>query len=60
VCDDIDATRADLETRGVDFMTEGAADIAGLRTAWFRDPWGVVWILLQKRKQPDRAYWKQY
>lgn len=60
VCDDIDATRAELEDRGVAFMTTGAADIAGLRTSWFRDPWGVVWILLQKRKRPDRAYWKQY
>jgi hypothetical protein len=41
-------------------MTTGAADIAGLRTTWFRDPWGVVFILLQKRKRPERAYWKQY
>jgi hypothetical protein len=60
VCDDLDATRAELETKGVEFLNTEVADIAGLRTSWLRDPWGVVWILLQKRKRPDRAYWKQY
>jgi catechol 2,3-dioxygenase-like lactoylglutathione lyase family enzyme len=60
VCDDIDATMEELQTHDVEFLTTGAADIAGLRTSWFRDPWGVVFILLQKRKRPDRAYWKQY
>jgi len=60
VCDDLEDTRRELESRRVEFMTTGVADIAGLRTAWFRDPWGVVWILLQKRKRPDRAYWQQY
>jgi catechol 2,3-dioxygenase-like lactoylglutathione lyase family enzyme len=60
LCDDIDATRSTLESRGVEFLTTGAADIAGLRTAWFRDPWGVVFILVQKRKRPDAAYWRQY
>ena len=60
VCDDLEATRAELDAKGVEFMTTGVADIAGLRTAWLRDPWGVVWILLQKRKRPDAAYWKQY
>jgi catechol 2,3-dioxygenase-like lactoylglutathione lyase family enzyme len=60
VCDDAEETRRQLEERGVEFMTSGVADIAGLRTAWFRDPWGVVFILLEKRKRPDRAYWRQY
>jgi catechol 2,3-dioxygenase-like lactoylglutathione lyase family enzyme len=60
MCDDLEETRSVLEDRGVDFLTTGVADIAGLRTAWFRDPWGVVFILLQKRKRPDKAYWKQY
>ena len=61
VCEDAAATRAELEGKGVEFLTsDGVADIAGLRTTWFRDPWGVVFILLEKRKRPDRAYWKQY
>jgi catechol 2,3-dioxygenase-like lactoylglutathione lyase family enzyme len=59
VCDDIDRTRAELESRGVDFLTSGIADVAGLRTAWFRDPWGVVFILVQKG-HPDRPYWHQH
>jgi catechol 2,3-dioxygenase-like lactoylglutathione lyase family enzyme len=59
VCDDIDATRRDLEAKGVVFLTTGAADVARLRTAWFRDPWGAVFILMEKSR-PDRAYWRQY
>ena len=38
---------ADLEERGVTFLTRSVADVAGLRTTWFRDPWGVVFILLE-------------
>ena len=49
LCDDIGATRAELETRGVEFLTTGIADVAGLRTTWCRDPWGTVIILLEKR-----------
>lgn len=59
VCDDIDATRSQLEAHGVEFLTSGVADVAGLRTTWFRDPWGAVFILMQKR-MTDRAYWHQY
>jgi catechol 2,3-dioxygenase-like lactoylglutathione lyase family enzyme len=58
VCDDLVATRARLEARGVEFLTRGSADIAGLRTTWFRDPWGVVFILMQKR-DPARPYYVQ-
>jgi catechol 2,3-dioxygenase-like lactoylglutathione lyase family enzyme len=58
VCDDIDATRAHLAEHDVELLTRGVASIAGLRTAWFRDPWGVVFILLEKRA-PDRPYWHQ-
>jgi catechol 2,3-dioxygenase-like lactoylglutathione lyase family enzyme len=58
-CDDIETTRAELEGRGVEFITSGIADVAGLRTAWFRDPWGVVFILMQKG-HPDRPYWRQH
>ncbi len=59
LCDDIDATRADLAARGVTFIVDGIADVAGLRTTWFVDPWGAVFILLEK-KRGDRPYWGQY
>jgi catechol 2,3-dioxygenase-like lactoylglutathione lyase family enzyme len=59
VCDDIVATREELEERGVRFLTSGIADVAGLRTTWFDDPWGTVFILLEKRRE-DRPYWGQY
>ncbi len=58
VCDDLGQTRRDLEAKGVEFLTSDVADVAGLRTAWFRDPWGTVFILLEKRR-PDRPYWRQ-
>jgi len=60
ICDDVDAMRHTLEAKGVEFITSQVADIAGLRTAWLRDPWGVVFILVEKRKRPERAYWRQY
>jgi catechol 2,3-dioxygenase-like lactoylglutathione lyase family enzyme len=59
VCDDLAATRAALEAQGAAFLTTGDADVAGLRTAWFRDPWGVVFILMEKGR-PERPYWRQY
>jgi catechol 2,3-dioxygenase-like lactoylglutathione lyase family enzyme len=59
VCDDLDSTRQELEKKGVAFLTEGIADVAGLRTTWFHDPWGTVFILLEK-KLADRPYWRQY
>jgi catechol 2,3-dioxygenase-like lactoylglutathione lyase family enzyme len=59
VCDDIDATRASLEQGGATFLTLGVASIANLRTAWFRDPWGVTFILMEKT-DPDAPYWRQY
>jgi catechol 2,3-dioxygenase-like lactoylglutathione lyase family enzyme len=58
LCDDIGATRSELETRGVEFLTSGVADVAGLKTTWCRDPWGTVIILMEKRKD-DRPYWGQ-
>lgn len=58
VCDDIVATRADLEARGVPFLTTGIADVAGLKTTWCHDPWGTVIILLEKSKDA-RPYWGQ-
>jgi catechol 2,3-dioxygenase-like lactoylglutathione lyase family enzyme len=58
VCDDVAAMRCELEERGVEFLTAAIADVAGLRTAWFRDPWGVVFILMEKRRD-DRPYWRQ-
>jgi catechol 2,3-dioxygenase-like lactoylglutathione lyase family enzyme len=59
VCDDIAATRTELEARGVRFVTAAIARVAGLQTAWFVDPWGTVFILMQKR-DPDRPYFAQY
>jgi catechol 2,3-dioxygenase-like lactoylglutathione lyase family enzyme len=59
VCDDIERARSDLEARGVEFLTTGIADVAGLRTTWFRDPWSAVFILMEKRAA-DRPYWRQY
>ncbi len=59
VCDDIIETRRDLSTRGVEFLVNGIADVAGLRTTWFADPWGTVFILLEKRRS-ERPYWAQH
>ena len=59
LCEDIAATRAALESRGVRFLTTGIADVARLRTTWFADPWGVVFILIEKSR-PDRHYYAQY
>ena len=58
-CDDIDTTRSDLEARGVHFLTRDIASVAGLRTTWLADPWGNVWILLEKR-DPAKPYYAQY
>jgi len=59
ICDDVAETRRDLEAKGVEFLTGEPADVAGVRTTWFRDPWGVVFILVQKRRL-DRPYWRQF
>lgn len=59
VCDDIVATREELEGRGVIFLVSGVADVAGLRTTWCCDPWGTVFILVQK-EHGDRPYWRQH
>lgn len=59
LCDDIVRTRAELEAKGVRFLTSEPARIAGLRTTWFCDPWGAVWILLDKR-EGGRPYWRQF
>lgn len=59
VCDDIRATRQELAGRGVTFLVSGIAEVAGLRTTWFCDPWGTVFILVEK-SHGDRPYWRQY
>jgi methylmalonyl-CoA/ethylmalonyl-CoA epimerase len=59
VCDDLAATRSDLERRGVEFLTKGIADVAGLKTTWCHDPWGTVIILMEKR-HAARPYWGQF
>jgi catechol 2,3-dioxygenase-like lactoylglutathione lyase family enzyme len=60
LCDDVVATRAELEARGVQFLVDGVADVAGLRTTWFTDPWENVFILVEKVRRPDRAYYRQF
>jgi catechol 2,3-dioxygenase-like lactoylglutathione lyase family enzyme len=60
LCDDVTATRADLEAKGVRFLVEGVADVAGLRTTWIADPWDNVLILVQKVRRPDRPYYRQF
>jgi catechol 2,3-dioxygenase-like lactoylglutathione lyase family enzyme len=59
LCDDVTATRSELEAKGVQFLVSGVADVAGLRTTWCCDPWGTVFILLQKSR-PALPYWHQY
>lgn len=60
VCDDVAATRAELEAKGVTFLVSGVAEVAGLRTTWFTDPWSNVFILLEKVRDPDRPYFLQF
>ena len=59
VCDDVGATRAQLESRGVEFLTTGIAEVAGLKTTWCHDPWGTVIILMEKRTSAN-PYWAQW
>jgi len=59
VCDDLDRTRTEFEARGVEFLVSGVANVAGLRTTWFTDPWGTVFILLEKQREA-LPYWRQY
>ena len=59
ICADLDATRADLEGRGVRFLVSGIADVARVRTTWFVDPWGIVFILVEKSR-PERPYFEQW
>jgi catechol 2,3-dioxygenase-like lactoylglutathione lyase family enzyme len=58
VCEDLDATRAELEGKGVRFLVSGIAEVARVRTTWFVDPWGVVFILVEKSR-PERPYFSQ-
>ncbi len=60
LCDDVVATRADYEAKGVHFLVEGVADVAGLRTTWIADPWDNVLILVEKVRRRDRPYFKQF
>ncbi|OBF10873.1 lactoylglutathione lyase-like lyase [Mycobacterium sp. ACS4054] len=59
ICEDLDATRAELESKGVRFLVNGIAEVARVRTTWFVDPWGVVFILVEKSR-PQRPYYAQW
>jgi catechol 2,3-dioxygenase-like lactoylglutathione lyase family enzyme len=60
LCDDVVATRSELEGKGVRFLVAGVADVAGLRTTWFADPWENVCILVEKVRRPERPYYRQH
>jgi catechol 2,3-dioxygenase-like lactoylglutathione lyase family enzyme len=60
LCDDVAAARSELEGKGVVFLVADVADVAGVRTTWFTDPWQNVFILVEKVRRPDRAYYRQY
>jgi len=60
ICDDVASTRATLEAKGVRFLVDGVADVAGVRTTWFADPWENVFIVVEKVRRPERAYYRQY
>ena len=59
VCDDLGTTRARLESRGVEFLTTGIAEVAGLNTTWCHDPWGTVIIVMEKGTSAN-PYWAQW
>lgn len=40
-------------------MSELVPRIAGLRTTWFRDPHGTVFILMEKCTDPGKPYFRQ-
>ena len=60
LCDDVAATRIAFEANGVRFLVDGVADVAGVRTTWFADPWDNVFILIEKIRHPDRPYYRQH
>jgi hypothetical protein len=60
LCDDVAETRAELERKGVRFLVDGVADVAGVRTTWIADPWDNVFILVEKVRRPDRPYYRQF
>ena len=50
----------DLEGRLFsEILVDVIADFAGVRTTWFADPWGVVFILVEKGR-PQRPYFAQF
>jgi hypothetical protein len=51
------ARRAGRQGRAVPHQR--IAEIVGLRTTWFADPHGLVFILLEKR-DPEKPYFAQY
>jgi catechol 2,3-dioxygenase-like lactoylglutathione lyase family enzyme len=60
LCDDVVATRSELQDKGVRFLVAEVADVAGLRTTWLADPWENVFILVEKVRRPERPYYKQF
>lgn len=59
VCDDIVATRSELEARGVEFVVPDIATMVGVRTTWFIDPWKTVLFILLEKSNQSRPFWRQ-
>jgi catechol 2,3-dioxygenase-like lactoylglutathione lyase family enzyme len=59
LCDDVAAMRADVVAAGAEPLVGSVASVAGVRTTWIRDPWGVTFILVEKT-DPTKPYWHQY
>lgn len=45
----------ELQSKGVRFLVNGIADVARVRTTWFVDPWGVVFILVERAGPSGRT-----
>jgi len=59
ICEDLAATRAELEAKGVRFLVDGIADVARLRTTCSSIPGEWVFILIEKSR-PERPYFSQW
>src|SRR5580698_10282093 len=53
LCSDLEQARRALEAKGVTFLVSCTADVARVRTTWFRHPWGVTLMLVEKTR-PER------
>jgi catechol 2,3-dioxygenase-like lactoylglutathione lyase family enzyme len=52
--DDLDATRADLQAKGVEFLSDVHSVEGGNRWIYFRAPDGQLWELFEPAHEPQR------